>query len=217
MPVITLSRKVGSLGDALAWRLAEELNLAILDKTTIATVAVSLGVSARDVVDYGSEQFRSRSFLEALFRRSRSVTHLAEAPQPYQEPDEARRAKELDEDWALGLVRAAVTAAHNRGDTLIIGRDGQAILADLPEVTHLRVVAPHDLRITRIVEERRLTRWQAEETVAEHDRASAEYLQSFYQAHIDDPALYHLVLNTGRLSLEQCVRLALRCAEREPA
>jgi cytidylate kinase len=44
------------------------------------------------------------------------------------------------------------------------------------------------------------------------DRAHAEYVRRFYDVEIDDPALYHLVIDTTAFDLATCVDLVTRAA-----
>ncbi|MBN1402610.1 MAG: cytidylate kinase-like family protein, partial [Anaerolineae bacterium] len=123
------------------------------------------------------------------------------------DPGYARRLELLDEEWAINLIRGAIYAAYNRDDVLIVGRGGQAVLADYPKAIHVRIVAPMADRVLRLQAASDLSTEQARERIEERDHASAEYLRTFYEVDVNDPTLYHLVLNTGRVSIEQCVDL----------
>ena len=43
---------------------------------------------------------------------------------------------------------------------------------------------------------------QLKVNIADSDRASAEYLKRFFGISWDDPAQYHMILNTGLLNLD---------------
>ena len=206
MPVITLSRQLGSGADELANRLCSDLNLVAFDKRLMARVASEIGVSEREIVDYSEDQYKLRSFFDALFRRARPVAEVTSwtggGASGYE-----RQVMSLDEAQAVSLICATITAAYERGNVLILGRGGQAILEGKPGVLHVRVVAPFEDRVARLQAEGGLTPAQARRVIMERDRATAEYLRTFHNIEVDDPTLYHLVVNTGALGLEGCVEL----------
>lgn len=93
---------------------------------------------------------------------------------------------------------------------------------------HIRVEAPMEQRIQRVKEKLRATRKlynadielrrDAQDIIVERDAASVDYLKRFYHADWDDPLLYHLVINTGRVSIEQAAEIiAHMVTEKQPA
>jgi hypothetical protein len=44
------------------------------------------------------------------------------------------------------------------------------------------------------------------------DRTHAEYLRHFYNAEIDDPRLYHLMIDSTAIALDACAELIVRAA-----
>ena len=212
MPVITMSRQIGSGSRELAQRLCEELGLSAFDKRLMVQVASEVGLSAQEIVDYSEMEYERRGFFDTLFRRSRSV---AEFPMWIGSPDIGyeKRSRILDEYGAIQLVRATIQAAYERGNVLIIGRGGQAILEYKPEVLHIRVVAPFEARLERLQEQQDLTPAQARRFLREHDEASAEYLGTFYHIDPDDATLYHIVVNTGRFDMDGVLQLVKQSLE----
>lgn len=88
-------------------------------------------------------------------------------------------------------------------NTVIIGRASEIILKEFPGVFHIRVVAPLDLRIRRVMERYDISHNEAAKAIARSDKNRSEYVRTFYHADIDDPLLYDLVLNTGKLGIEE--------------
>ena len=84
---------------------------------------------------------------------------------------------------------------------VIVGRAGQAILQNHPQVLHLRVMAPLETRIQRIVEAHKISAQAAAAQIHDSDRYRADYLKIFYHIDWEDPTLYHLIINTGRIDL----------------
>ena len=201
MPVITMSRQIGSGGDQLAQRLCEELGLIAFDKRLMARVASEVGIATSEIVDYSETEYERRGFFDQLFRRSRPVAEFSMwvgSPSVGYE----RRARILDEHGAIDLIRATVTAAYERDNILIIGRGGQAILESKPDVLHVRIVATYEDRVARLQAQQNMTPGQARRYIQESDEAKDEYLRVFFHVDPNDASLYHLVVNTSKLGLD---------------
>ena len=72
----------------------------------------------------------------------------------------------------------------------------------MPKALHVRIDAPLKQRIQRVHEQQQLSWEDARLYVLDRDDASGQYLEQYYGVDWDDPLLYHMVLNTGRWSLE---------------
>jgi cytidylate kinase len=201
-----MSRQIGSGADQVANQLCSDLDLMAFDKRLMVRVASEIGVGENEIVDYSEDTYKLRGFFDALFRRARPVAEIS-AWTGGRSAGYERQVRILDEDRAVDLVRAAVTAAYERGNVLIIGRGSQAVLEDKPDVLHLRVVAPFEDRIERIRARESLSPAQARRLITDSDRATEEYLGTFYHIDVDDPSLYHMVLNTGKLGIDKTVAM----------
>jgi cytidylate kinase len=104
-------------------------------------------------------------------------------------------------------------AAYERGNVLIIGRGGQAILEEKPDVLHVRMVAPIEDRVRRLQERENLTAPQARRLATERDRAKEEYLRTFYSIDPSDASMYDLVVNTRKFSMDTAVDLIITLAK----
>lgn len=204
MSIITISREVGSGGDEVAHRLCEVLGYRYFDKALMTEVAVKMGISEVEVIDYSEDSYKLRSFIDNLFRRREplatitirgtnsagEITHMTEV---------------LDEERALKLIQRTIERLRERGNVVIVGRGSQVILRDAPGVLHVRIVAPMDQRISYVMINHSLTRNEAREYIESKDKASAEYLRRFYGVDWNDPSLYHLVINMGRWNTDEAV------------
>ena len=207
MAVVTISRQIGSGGEEIAHRVCDLLRYRYFDKQLIIQSASDVGLHRDHVVDYSEDQYEMQTFMARLFRSGpRPVKRVSVRTE-----DSSGRvqltAETIDEGQYVELIKAAVTAAAEQGDIVIVGRGGQAILQDRPDVLHVRIIAPDGTRIARLQELEGLTIEQAQQRIARQDRATAEYLGRFFGIRWDDPALYHLVINTGKLGLEGAAQL----------
>lgn len=104
-------------------------------------------------------------------------------------------------------VRQIMEELVQEGKVVIVGRAGQCILAGHPRVLHLRVIAPLEVRISRVATEQNITLDQARSLIERSDRSRQEYLKRFYHANIDDSSLYDLVINTSHVSVKSAAML----------
>jgi cytidylate kinase len=217
MAVITVSRQFGSGGDEIAARVCEILGYGYFDKKLMARVANEVGLSEGEIVDLSEDDYRVRSFMDRLLRRSPSgsaqVRSWREDTSGVRMPD----VKALDEDQAVALVRASVEAAYRQGDIVIVGRGGQAVLQDKPGALHVRIEAPFEVRAQRVAEQERIVPSAAQDLVADRDKATAGYLRRFHDIDWDDPRLYHLMVNTAKWDVEAAARIIANAAGCLPA
>ena len=102
------------------------------------------------------------------------------------------------------------------GGVILIGRGGNIVTAKLPHVLHVRLVAPLDDRIERICRDDHKTPVEARKFCLEEEAARARFLKTYFNADINDPALYHLVINTSRVGYDATARLIADATLRLP-
>jgi cytidylate kinase len=200
MAVITISRQVGSGSQEIAAQVAKLLGYRQFDKRLLVKVAAEMGLSESEVVDFSEEHYKAAGFLDRLLgRRAEAVAKVATRKRD-STGAEVITVEKLNEASCVDLVRTAIQAAYTQGNFVILGRGGQAILKDGPEVFHVRIAAPLDVRVRRIqADHKGFSAEAAEEWAAEQDRKTAAYLKQFFGIRWDDPLLYHMVINTGKV------------------
>ena len=210
MATITISRQFGSHGDTVAQLLSERLGYRYFDKNLMTGLAVQVGLPIDQVVDISEERPRARSLVERLFANFAS---------PVGDPGlwAASAATETQEQLAVAKLKYLIQAAHAEGNVVIIGRGGQAVLQNLPDVLHVRLVAPLELRIKRHGERAGLSPAEAREAVIQHDHASIDYVRRFYDLDLTNPELYDLIINTGRITPLAAARLIIEAVNQLPA
>jgi cytidylate kinase len=191
--------------------LIEELGLRMFDKRLMMQVAAEVGIHEAEVVDYSDDDYKARGFFERLFSRQRTVASITTRTRGSL-GSEQRSTQALDEARAIDLIRATMGAAYERGNVLIIGRGGQVILEEKPDVLHVRVVAPMEDRVRRLQERENITAPQARRLATERDRAKEDYLRTFYSIDPADVTMYDLVVNTRKLSVDKSVGLIVSAA-----
>jgi cytidylate kinase len=76
------------------------------------------------------------------------------------------------------------------------------ILADAPGIIHIGMLAPLQVRVATIMEREHLTWEEAEVYVEEVEQARIKFFRKFFKVNPNDPSLYHLMLNLGKMRLE---------------
>jgi cytidylate kinase len=120
----------------------------------------------------------------------------------------------VDEEMAVAFVSATIRALRTRGQVVVVGRGGQAILRDAAGVLHVRIISRLEDRVRQVMEREGLSREAAHSEVVERDRATAEYLRRFHGIDWADPSLYHLTLNTSQLGHEPAADVIAATARR---
>lgn len=96
------------------------------------------------------------------------------------------------------------------GSVILIGRGGTVITAKLPHVLHVRLVAPLEKRVEYAHKEYNkfnLTADQARKFCLNEDRGRERYLKKYFNADINDPLLYHMIINTGLVNYDDAAKL----------
>jgi hypothetical protein len=112
----------------------------------------------------------------------------------------------------LGLKPAEWTLIHHTTDTIIqlarmgnviiVGRGANIITNKLKNAFHVRLVASWDRRVDFMMKHSDLSRKDSIEHIKKEDENRRKYLKSYFNSNIDDPLLYHLVLNTDLVTHE---------------
>jgi cytidylate kinase len=207
MAAITISRQFGSGADTIARRVGELVGYRYFDKQMMVEAAAESGLSEHEIVDFHEHSYKVRDWLERLLSPGPRVVAEVVKRQRSWTGRELLTVEKLDEDRCIALVQGLVRAAYEKGNVIIVGRGGQALLQGKPGVLHVRIEAPLEQRVMRIQEQEGLSLKAAEELACQRDRAAEAYLKRFYDIRWDDPLLYHLVLNTGKWNLETAAQL----------
>lgn len=107
----------------------------------------------------------------------------------------------------LQLSSETVLHLAHLGHAILIGRAANVITRDLKNVFHVRLVAPLELRVERLMARARLERKAAAAFVRKSDLGRKRFLKDHFHADIDDPLQYDLVINTARLPQSETAHL----------
>lgn len=182
MATITISRQMGSLGSRVARETADQLGYRLLWRELINQAAKRSG----------TPEMALAAMDELGLLNIRTSNRAIQA-------------------YRVALEQVVLEQAQE-GNVVIVGRAGQAILGSRPDVLHVRVIAPLLLRAERQAVQAGVSWDSAMAQVEASDLHRARFLRRFYQVKLDDPLLYHLVINTGNLSVSQAAGLIVFAA-----
>lgn len=179
MAIITVSRQLGSFGDEITQKVANSLNYEYVDKSKIGEALVIQGFPILEVEKYDEKK---PSIWDSFSNQRRRFLHL---------------------------IQAVIYDFAEKDKTVIVGRGGQIVLKDVPGALHVRIVAPFNVRLKRIMEREGHDERNGEKILRRSDRDSAGYIRSFFGADWDNQTLYDMVINTHTISTDTGVKMII--------
>jgi cytidylate kinase len=196
MRAVTISREYGSGGGEIATRLAQALDWRLVDHEVVTQIAQRLGVEVEDAAAHDEQ---AESWVVQFLSTMQTVGPMVALPSNLSfPPDDAAYTRALRD-----VVHGAVLA----GQTVIVGRGSQIILAKRRDTLHVRVVAPLDMRVSYVAQREDLTPAAAQQRIQQKDLQRRRYLWTTYRHAPDEAGLYDITLNTAVLDLDSCVNL----------
>jgi hypothetical protein len=203
MTLVAVSAAYGAAGSHIGPALADRLGVPFVDRAIPLEVADRLDISVEDALAH--EERASGSLLERLLSGFRGADTGAPTPLP---PDVVSA-----EDFHRA-AREALLARAATGEGVILGRGAVAALRDDPRALRVRLTGPVPRRVNQALRLGAPDREAAKRALRQLDRAHADYLRQFYDADIDDPALYHLIIDATAFAPETVVDLIASVAVR---
>jgi len=102
-----------------------------------------------------------------------------------------------------------------KGQGIVIGHGSQFLLRDFSCALHVLIHAPLGQRVHRIMEQQSIDQETAEILVEKNDNAQKGFFQYAFNMQWDDPTLYDLVINPGKLGPDAAVKLIVEAASPE--
>ena len=107
----------------------------------------------------------------------------------------------------LHQVAETVLRLAEAGNAILVGRGANVITAKLPHVLHVRLVASLEHRVEQRQRFENISRKKALNSIVREDRGRERYLRKHFGRDIDDPLLYHLVINTDLVSVDDAASM----------
>ncbi len=206
MSVVTIRGQLGSGAPEIGKLISDKLHADYIDREIIAKVAALLnrrkrGVRAKEMPP-GSLAGRIAEALGRgyLFGVDYQGVYLPAWEIP------------LDNTRYLAALESVIKELAESPSIVIRGRGSQLILKDYPSALHVLVVAPLEMRVKRVMEILNLDEDSAKKEIARYDSSRREFIKRYFQAELEDPVHYDLVLNTEHLSFEAAASIVVDAA-----
>jgi cytidylate kinase len=177
MAVVTISRQLGSLGDAIAYSLASGLKFHHLDKESLESMLEKYGISEVKVEHYDEKK---PNFWD-LFSK--------------------------DRDTYLHFMKTALYEFACGGSCVVLGRGGQVLFQDIPGVLHVRMVSSSEVRTSRIRQEFGCDERLARQIMQQSDRDRSGFHRFFFNTNWETTELYDIIFNTGVFKEKAALKL----------
>ncbi|MGH7407004.1 MAG: cytidylate kinase family protein [Candidatus Methylomirabilales bacterium] len=184
MAIIAMTKEMGSLGTYIGIEVAKRLGYEFVRQDIIRQAAREFEVSEEALVRAVEER---PGFFERLGQGARRQ---------------------------LIFVAAEVFGFAERGNAVIMGRFSTLLLRPVSHVPTIRVCAPLEVRVRRVMERHATPRAPALRMIKAYEDGVRARVEQFFEVDWRDPLQYDLTVNTERLSLEAGTEQVLRLAER---
>jgi cytidylate kinase len=188
-PFVTVSRLAGAGGRTLATAILKRLNARTSDEWAQGWEVCDWQLCLRIVKDP-----EMNASLESLLTEE----YKKESKVFFKELLTGKCQQYALNKRVLGIVRALAL----RGKSIIVGRAGSFATRDLTSGVHIRLVAPEEMRVKVMMKVLAETEATARDEMYSQDDSRAHFVREFFCGDIDDPVGYHIVVNTGLVSID---------------
>jgi cytidylate kinase len=202
---VTIAASYGSGGSLIAPAVADRLGLPLLDRAIPASVATELAEPLMAAL--ADDERHEGGLVGRLFSRAVTISGYYQGA-PIDIPNLGGG------DLVANTEEVIRCAARRCGGAVVLGRAGMFVLRGWPETLHVRLDGPAEARRRQAMEHQGLDAETAARQQIATDRARAAYVRHFYRdcGRWEDPANYHLVLDSTVLSFDTCVKLIVAAA-----
>jgi len=183
MSLITISQSMGSGDSNIAKRVAERLNLELFDDGRLRELALQRGLTIEDLK--GLEE-KAPGFFDRF---------LSTKPEAY-----------------LQFMESLIYEVSKDGQGVIVGHGSQILLRDFGCALHVLIHAPEKYRIEQVAAGRGLSSETARKLIQKNDNEKRGFFSFAFNLNWDDPSLYDLIVNTGKLGNNAAVNLIVDSA-----
>ena len=187
-PVITFSREPGSGGRNIAETLAKKLSFDIFHQELIHQIAESAHVH-HQLLDTVDEKGMNalEEWISSLVNELFLVNENRLMPDKY-----------------LKHLMKLVGIIGKHGGAVLVGRGSNFILPPERRL-RLRVIASLQVRIENVAEEYKVSQKEAKRRIIRTESERRAFIRKYFNADIDDPSNYDLVINTDILTVDAAV------------
>lgn len=185
MQIITISRQTASGGEEIAAELSQRLGLKLIDRDYILKNCLA--------------RIADEHQLHMLQQSSKYYTKIAN-------PEAENQAEKFTfAEYTADFLKNKA----QKEKLLIIGLGAQLIFKNNPYALHIKVIASENYRLHKLKEKFGLHPKEAARTLELSDRKHRRYVWQVHEHDWEDPVLYHLVINSEGLDLDESLALLM--------
>ena len=189
--VITISREFGSGGREIGEKLADSLGIRCYDKSIITLAADKSGLSPEYI-----EKAEESIFSPFLHNLTYSSFSTFDAMAVYEAPTS---------DKMFLAQSAVIKELAAAGSCVIVGRCGDYVLRDNPNILKLFITGKFEDRVARAVSRYKLPPEKADAAVKKTDKSRANYYKYYTNLPWGDVNHFDLVINTSYSGIDGAV------------
>lgn len=196
-PIITISRETGTGATKICERLIDHLN------------------------QYAIEEYKDWAYFDRKLIEKVMEDH--NLPEHFRKYLSEEKPAKID-SWfgeILGITPSKLLLLHKTsqtinklaefGNVILVGRGANIILSNLERAFHIRLIAPINFRIENAMKLYNLDRKDAEEFIKTEDEFRKDYILKYFHKNVEDPHLYHAIINTNLLSFDEIAEMIVHC------
>ncbi len=199
--IITISRAYAAGGSEVAAMVANSLGWSLLDNDLVERVATRMRTTPATV----------QAIEERVPSLGQRLAEMLTLGSPESVPPSAASFAPTEERL-LEQTQRVIDDAVKRGSVVIVGRGAQAMLGERRDTMHVFCYAPQPDLVARAQQRHGCSAADAERIVDEKNRQREQYVRRHWDRPWQDPAYYHLCVNTDALGLGGAARLIAQVA-----
>ena len=180
--IITVGREFGSAGHFIAQMLSERLGIALYDKKLLEGTVISSGYS-REIL----EKYDEKPVNPFISRRIGNYTNS------------------IEENVAEKIFEFIRTKADEGESFIVVGRCGEYVLRDNPNMMSIFILGDMDEKVKRIMSVRELSENKARDLIKKKDKRRKMYHNYYSDIKWGDSRGYDLCVNSSTLGIEKTV------------
>lgn len=219
MTTITISREIGASGTYIALKLASNLGGTCFDQQVINGIALKMNKGKEQIEPFDQKTYsRIKVFFQEALDSIASGGMLFHpfgiGPIDWESPDifSTYPNRLFQQKDYCEVLTQVVKELASQPNSVILGRGGCHILRGKPNVLNVRIVADRQDRLEQLMKEQRIDEIKAQKLLKGKDAAARNFIFDFFEKDIHDSHSYDVVLNTSRISPDNCIEIILSMA-----
>jgi cytidylate kinase len=196
MGVITVTYELGALGMEFANKLSKLTGYTVAFSEILEETAKRLGVPEWKVEDFDEFKYvPSKLSLFGMFQLEKSFIDFGAM-------FGGKKKEEVNFEQFKEALTKAVTAFAVSNKVILVGHGAACILKDYPNCLHVKIEAPFEDRVKTYAERVGVSLSEAQIQLKRIDERERDFYIDVCNTDIKDINLYHLKLNTSKLSVD---------------